>query len=354
MVIKEFGAIHFRNYQELFVTLSDRINLFVGDNGQGKTNLAEALYFLCHLSSFRTHRLEPLLAFGQPAAWIQGTVIKSDLSRKARVEITRRGRRAWLDEEAIPTLSAYAALFYALLFNPDSLYNYRHYPGERRGLFDRFLSFLDRNYMEALRDFRAIHLQKNGLLKTSDISSLPDWNRLFIEKASAIIERRSEVAERLNAQLAALFARLTGRQEALHLSYLPSLSGDPEQDAATLERARESEWQVGHAQHGPHRDDYQLVLDRQRRESYFSQGEYRISLLALKLALNELLKEHMSFHPVIILDDLFSELDTGVQGRLMDYLAGVPNQVFITTTQFPAALQVPGVQIMEIRAGRIA
>ena len=98
MVIREFGAIQFRNYRELFVNFSDRIILFIGDNGQGKTNLAEAIYFLSHLSSFRTHRLEPLLAFGESTAWLQGTVIKRDMETKARVEIARKGRRAWLDD----------------------------------------------------------------------------------------------------------------------------------------------------------------------------------------------------------------------------------------------------------------
>ena len=353
MVIREFGAIHFRNYSELFVTFAERINLFIGDNGQGKTNLAEAIYFLCHLASFRTHRLEPLIAFGQTQAWIQGTVIKPDSEQKARVEVTRRGRRVWLDDAPIATLSSYAAQFYAVLFNPDSLYSYRHYPGSRRGEFDRFLSFLDPEYLEASRAFRAIQMQKNGLLKGGDLSSLPDWNRLFIEKASDIIQRRAELLERLNRRLPDLFALLTGRAETLQLEYQPSLKGDPAQDHATLERVREQELQAGHALYGPHRDDFQLVLEGRRKEGYFSQGEYRIALLALKLAFNVLLRERKGFHPVMILDDLFSELDGSVQAKLAAHLREVPNQIFITSTQSPAPLQSPGVHFMEIRQGRI-
>ncbi|HKI97464.1 MAG TPA: DNA replication and repair protein RecF [bacterium] len=352
MVIREFGAIHFRNYRELFVNFSEGINLFIGDNGQGKTNLAEAIYFLSHLGSFRTHRLDPLLTFGEAASWLQGTVLKPDFETKARVEITRRGRRVWLDDQPVATLSAYAALFYAVLFNPDSLYSYRHYPAARRAEFDRFLSFLDPDYLEALRNFRTIQMQKNGLLKGGDLSSLPDWNHLFIEKASGIIKRRAALLERLNGELPALFALLTGRDEALRLVYEPSLTGNPAQDEATLARVTEQERLAGHAMYGPHRDDVQLVLD-QRKESYFSQGEYRVSLLALKLALNGLLSERRGSHPVIILDDLFSELDASVQGRLLEYLKSMPNQIFITTTQVPPTLQIPGVQIMEIREGRI-
>jgi DNA replication and repair protein RecF len=354
MVIREFGAIQFRNYRELFVNFSDGINLFIGDNGQGKTNLAEAIYFLSHLSSFRTHRLEPLITFGEAAAWLQGTVIKSDLAQKARVEIARKGRRVWLDDQPIATLSAYVALFYAILFNPDSLYSYRHYPGSRRAEFDRFLSFLDPEYLDGMRKFRTVLMEKNGLLKGGDLSSLPDWNQLFIETAHDIIQRRAALLERLNGELPALFALLTGRREALRLAYEPSLTGEAARDAALLARVRDQERQAGHALYGPHRDDVQLVLDGQRKESYFSQGEFRASLLALKLALNALLAERKGFHPVLILDDLFSELDGHVQARLLDYLKTMPNQIFITTTQLPPALPLPGAQIMEIREGRIA
>ncbi len=353
MVIREFGAIQFRNYRELFVTFTDRINLFIGNNGQGKTNLAEAIYFLCHLSSFRSHRLDPLLHFGESSAWLQGTVIKPESEQKARVEITRRGRRAWLDDAPVGTLSAYAALFYAIVFNPDSLYSYRHYAATRRREMDRFLSFLDRDYLDALRKFRAILTQKNVLLKSGDPSSLPEWNQLLIEKASDIIIRRAGLLERINAQLPALFTRLAGRSEALQLVYEPSLKGEPQADAATLARVREQELQAGHALYGPHRDDFQLVLDRQRKESYFSQGEYRASLLALKLALNELLLERRGFRPVIVLDDVFSELDGAIQTRLLDYLQQIDNQIFITATQLPTTVQIPGVQFMEIRDGRI-
>lgn len=159
---------------------------------------------------------------------------------------------------------------------------------------------------------------------------------------------------RLNDRLPTLFTRLTGRQEVLGLTYEPSLKGEPSADAATLDRVREQEVQAGHALYGPHRDDFRLVLEQRRSESTFSQGEYRIALLALKLALNELLRDHMGFRPVIILDDLFSELDAGVQERLVDHLRAIDNQIFITTTQPPPVLQGPGVQIMEIRDGRIA
>jgi len=240
-----------------------------------------------------------------------------------------------------------------VLFNPDSLYSYRHYAGTRRAEIDRFLSFLDPDYLSALRKYRAILLQKNVLLKGGDRSSLPEWNRLLIETASDIIQRRAGLVEQMQEKLAALWGELVGREAPLRLVYEPSLKGDAQADAATLARVHEQELHAGHALYGPHRDDFQLTLERQRKESYFSQGEYRVSLLALKLALNALLKEQRGFRPVIVLDDLFSELDRDVRARLLDYLQRIDNQIFITSTQSPSAVQIPGVQFMEIRDGRI-
>ncbi len=361
MVIKEFGAINFRNFRECFITLSERINLFIGGNGAGKTNLAEGLYYLCHLSSFRTQRNDQLLTFGEERGYLQGTVIKFDSTEfqtpvKARAELTRQGRRVWLEDRAVPKLSAYIVLFHSLLFNPDSLYNYRHFPAERRASFDRFLSFYDREYMEANRDFRKVFLQKNHLLKNGEISSLPDWNQLFIEKGHVIIKKRRELTEKLNVHLADLHHRLAGdravKSGRLILEYKPSLTGDPREDALTLEKARESEMKAGHALHGPHRDDFRMA-QAGRREEFFSQGEYRIALLAMKMAMNELLAEEKQLRPILILDDLYSELDRTVSGKLSEYLHTIPNQVFITTTQSPGEIGFPGERIMEIRDGRI-
>lgn len=356
MVIEEFGVINFRNYRELFVNFSERINLFIGGNGQGKSNLAEAIYFLNHLESFRTQRLDELLTFGENVAQVQGRVRRGDAVHKARTEVTRRGRRAWLDDEPVRRLSTYAAAFYAVVFNPDSLYQYRNVPRERRAFYDRFAAFLERAYLDASRAFRTILSQKNSLLKSQDFSGLEAWNELFIQRACVIIDRRIELVGRINEVLPDLFVRLTGRGDVLRLEYRPTLAGDPTADRATLVRVREQEARAGHALYGPHRDDYAMVLEedgRRRGEPFFSQGEYRVGLLALKLALNEVLEQRMGHRPVIILDDLYSELDAGVRTQLTAYLGGIANQVFVTSTEPPEALGLPDARVMEIRAGRI-
>lgn len=353
MVVREFAAIHFRNYEELFVKFSDNINIIIGDNGQGKTNLVEGIYFVNHLDSFRTHRPKKLIQFGQPIGQIQAQIVCENHSYKSRIELSKFGRKVWLDDSPISRLSEYITSFYAVVFNPDSLHSFRHSAAERRAFFNRFLSFFDGVFLREIRAFRSIHAQKNQLLKGRDKSSLLDWNVLFVEKSCDIVERRKEVVERINGILPNLFARISGRVEPLRLDFFPSLEADTAISMQVLEKAAEQEFRLGHALHGPHRDDFRLNLGGGQSDEFFSQGEYRIALLALMLAVNAVMVQQMSFSPVLILDDLFSELDSTVRTNLRGYLSGLDNQIFITSTEHVEARDYPHAHIMEIRGGRI-
>lgn len=174
---------------------------------------------------------------------------------------------------------------------------------------------------------------------------------MIIEKADAIIKERSEVVASVNTLLAELFARIAGWPERWKLRFHSSLQVDTRQDAQTL--ARDREVQASHGLYGPHRDDFPFEFAGRQREALFSQGDFRLSLLALKLALNGLLVARAGFCPVIILDNLYSELDASVGERVTEYLQGMTNQIFITTTRIPAGVQLPDARIMEIREGRI-
>ena len=353
MVIREFAATHFRNYNEVLVKFGDKINFLVGENGAGKSNLVEGIYFINHLDSFRTHRPKKLIQFGQPVGQIQAGIERSGNSHKARVELSRFGRKVWLDDSPIRKLSEYITSFYAIVFNPDSLHSFRHHSAERRAFFNRFLSFFDAIFLHEIRSFRSVHAQKNQLLKSADKSSLLDWNVLFVDKSCDIVKRRRETVERINEILPELFVRISGRKERLRLEYLPSLADDPPQSLRLLEKAADQEIRMGHALHGPHRDDFRLILGEDRKDEFFSQGEYRISLLALKLAINLVMARRMGFHPVLILDDLFSELDGTVRSNLRAYLFEIENQIFITSTDHGEAKGFPDARVMEIREGRV-
>ncbi|MBI4083462.1 MAG: hypothetical protein HY423_12720, partial [Candidatus Lambdaproteobacteria bacterium] len=194
-------------------------------------------------------------------------------------------------------------------------------------------------------------------LKRRDAASLPDWNQLLIEKSYAILVKRRALAEQINGVLAALCSELTGGAAPLRLELVASLRGAREGWPAQVEQARAAELEAGHALVGPHRDDYRLSLGGPqggvRAETQFSQGEYRAALLALELALNRLLSERPGFAPVLILDDLFSELDEGVRARVLDHLERLPNQIFITATEAPRHRGSAPAHRLTIEAGRI-
>lgn len=353
MVVRELGLIRFRNYENLFTGFADRLNVFFGKNGQGKTNLLEAIYLVTHLESFRTRKIVPLIERPHDLSQVQAVIVKDDRDWKTRIDLTRQGKKVWLDDTSVSKVSYYIALFFSLVFNGDFLYQFRQFPAERRAFFDRYLSFIDPGYLMGIKDMRVILSQKNKLLKTGDSGSLSDWNHLLIEKGYAIIAKRREAIEAICEELERIFPRVSGRRGRLEIAYRPSLDGPPEAWAEALARAEPRERQLGHALVGPHRDDFRLRLDDGRQDDHFSQGEFRICFLALLLSMNAWLDSIRKVRPVLILDDLFSELDRGVQKTLMSFLAGLPNQIFVTTTEWTEGFCPSDAAVREIRRGRI-
>ena len=352
MVIRELGLIHFRNYEETFTRFAERLNVFVGRNGQGKTNLLEALYLVTHLESFRTRRAAHLVQEGAAQAYVQVVVTEGHLEHKTRIELSRQGKKVWLDEAIVPRVSSYIALFFSLLFNPDNLFRFHQFPAERRALFDRFLSFIDPAYLKALKDLRVVLVQKNKLLKSGRGGDLREWNQLFIDKGYAILKRRMGMVGQLNRLLSGLFEAVTGRHEDLALLYEPSLEGEPEDWALALEKVEPRERMLGHALAGPHRDEFGFRLGGGDSER-MSQGEYRGAFVALLLAINGWLGAERGYQPVLILDDLLSELDGAVQRALLEHLARLPNQVFISTTQWTEGLCPAPAAVRAIEGGRL-
>lgn len=353
MVIRTLSALHYRNLNEIVVEFSEGVNLLYGDNGQGKTNLVESIYFITHLDSFRTGQLSALIQNGQRAGHIQALIDSHGQTCKATVEITPRGRRVWLDDEPIRRLSEYVGRFFSIVFNPENLFAFRQQPHERRMTLDRYLSFLEPEYVAELREFRTIHAQKNQLLKAEQRPDLADWNGLFAQKCYTIGAYRSALIAGLNPLLSQVHQRLVGGESALRLVYQPSLSGPVEAMRERLAAVEPQEVRSRFALFGVHRDDVQLVDGHGRESEQFSQGEFRLALLALKLAMSEYLAGREKSRPVLIFDDVFSELDQTVHQRLTKELTRLSNQIFITATDRQPGEQMPGARIMEIRDGNV-
>ena len=177
---------------------------------------------------------------------------------------------------------------------------------------------------------------------------------MFVDKSHGIIEKREKFSQTINKILPTCYENLSGRAGKLGLNYKPALHGDRNAMMEEVGSLAERELLAGYALRGPHRDDFRMSLDGQSREELFSQGEFRISHLAVKMALAAVIGDTMGSLPVVILDDPLSELDATVRGHVLQYLFEIPNQIFLTATHPLPSVEAQAARIMEIREGRVS
>ena len=259
--------------------------------------------------------------------------------RRVQIILSNRGRQVWLDHAPFQRTSEYVLSFLALSFTPEDVALFRGPPQERRRFFNRIISTLDPVYFRHLQDYTKVLAEKNAALRQQQDRQLSAWNQVLARTGWELIQRRAAFAKQLLSHLVELFRMATGRPEQLSLRYHPAVRcSDSEQLEKMMEEQRDRELQSGYALIGPHRDDYHLFLDEKIDRDFFSQGELRVTNLSLKIAINQLLFSHYSLHPILIFDDLFSELDVQVSQRLLGLFAQLQNQIFVTSTTRPEKL----------------
>lgn len=337
MVIRSLGLADFRNYPRLELELGEGVHFFYGSNGQGKTNLLEALYLLTHLRSYRTPRLRPLIKEEALAAKIQGQVSTRGVEHKVELELFGQAKRVLLDHKPLSLSSEYIQRFFSILFAPDQLSHFKEAPAERRSFFDRALCLLEFGYFGKLKEYERIKAQKNQLLRDKRFKELGLWNEFMAQAIPPLVQARNNLTQEINQRLEGYFKTFSNAKGPLYLGYKPDLNFlDPKQVLLELEAKRPQEESQGFCGTGPHKDNYLMTMGPKRDRFNFSQGEYRTAFLALLFSLNQIFVERLDYRPLLLLDDLFSELDPGVSRSLVKEIEGLKNQVFITTTEVPA------------------
>ena len=344
MIIRNIEISQFRNYSRCTADFSAELNWIYGANGQGKTNLVEAVHYLCNLESFRTKKPAQLLQENKSEAVIQAQLERQKVQHQVRIKVSKKGRQVVLDHSPSHRVSEYILSFMALSFTPEDVNLFRNVPQERRKFFNRIMTFVDPFYFKNLQDYTKIIAQKNSLLRQGLTDQIPLWNEMLAGSAIKIMQQRSNFVEQINLHLHELFMELSGRSEKLTLVYKTSLNStnmDEKNCLLQLEKSLPRDLQYGFAVLGPHRDEYHLLIDKKKDKDYFSQGEFRITNLSLKMTINRLLCERYKFYPVLILDDLFSELDEDVIQQVLQFFIKLKNQIFITSTSEPSS-SLPG------------
>ncbi len=339
MVIQSLKLIDFRNYENIDVEFNSGINFIYGKNGQGKTNLIESLYLITHLKSFRTSKVSDLTSYSKKNSTVQTDLSKQNVRHDIRITLHENLKKVLHNQKIVNYTSDYIKNFLSLLFSPDQLVAYKEFPLERRNFIDRILFLIDKKYFQRIKEFNRIKKQKNVLLRSGMKKDIFVWNQLMAVVIPEIIGSRGLIVKKINLVLSEIFKALTGRDTHLKFFYGSDLENKTDVSSESilnyLTDKVDQEIGNGYCQLGPHKDNFWMTLDGKRDRQAFSQGEYRIAYLSLQLAMNKIISGMLGFKPILLLDDIFSELDETVCENTIDYITRSDNQVFMTSTAMP-------------------
>ena len=334
MNIRSIELKNFRNYENLEISFDEGTNILFGDNAQGKTNILEAAYMSGTTKSHKGSRDKEMIRFGEEEAHLKTVVVRG--GREYQIDMhLKKNRAKGIANDKIPIKKA-SELFGILnivFFSPEDLNIIKNGPAERRRFLDSELCQLDRIYLADLTNYNKILAQRNKLLKDmiyrpSLSDTLPVWDMQLIETGKKIIRRRKQFVDELREIVRDIHYRISGGKEELFLKYEPNIDDIFFEDE--LSRAKEKDKKLCQTSVGPHRDDLLFSIGDVDIRKYGSQGQQRTSALSLKLSEIELVRKSISDTPVLLLDDVLSELDSSRQNYLLNNISDT--QTIITCT----------------------
>jgi DNA replication and repair protein RecF len=342
VLLESIEALNFRNLAGS-IPFAPGLNIFVGDNGEGKTNWLEAINLLASTRSFRTARLQETVRFGENLAIVRGRVRESpEISRELQVAIEGTSKLLTINGKKEPT-ARYLGQLHSVVFNSDALEIVRGQPEARRRFLDEGIVSLHPPFVQTFSDYNRVIRQKNSLLLQARDEELPldkiagalaPWNEQLVSLSTRIHRGRVRFVERLNEMLD---RKLFGNEE-IAIRYVSALEGKgdlSDYEALIEERLKlrvQAEVIAGHSLIGTHRDDLEILLDGHDIRRFGSAGQQRSSLLLLMLASIEVYHSTRGEYPLFLLDDIDAELDYGRIGQLLEYLHN-KTQNFATTSK---------------------
>lgn len=340
MYIKKIFLDGFRNYDNEETIFSENINMITGENAQGKTNLLESIYFTSFGKSFRTNKEKEMIMIGRDYCRISALYVIDGDETKAEIALSRDGRKAAkIDGRKVEKISELISSFLTVIFSPEDLKIVKDEPEKRRKFIDSELCQLSLSYFEDLSDYKKILAQRNKYLKNEIIDNdmLDIWDESLADKGVRIIKKRKDFVDRLSLISENIHSSITNGKERSEIEYHPNIEyiEDIEDNKKLfleeLKESRQRDLEQGSTHRGPHRDDIDIKIEGMSTRRFGSQGQQRTVALSMKLAEIELIKEEKNDYPVLLLDDVFSELDMERQRYLVEYLKRM--QVFITSAE---------------------
>lgn len=336
MKIKSLKLKNYRNYETLSLNFDDAANIFYGDNAQGKTNILEAIYMTGTTKSHRGAKDREMIRFGCEESHMETIISKNGIDYQIDMHLKKNGSKGIaINKVPIRRASELFGIVNLVFFSPEDLNVIKNGPSERRRFVDMELSQIDKVYMSNLANYNKTLNQRNHLLKEMSFgkndaleSTLDVWDMQLINYGNKIRERRLEFIEDMNKILSSIHSNLTGNRESIRLIY--EIQGGGLSFEQSLKKNRDRDLRLKSTSSGPHRDDICFLTGELDLRKYGSQGQQRTAALSLKLSEIELVKQSINDTPILLLDDVLSELDKNRQNYLLDNIHDI--QTLITCT----------------------
>ena len=334
MIIESIELKNYRNYKNLQLELSPGTNIFYGDNAQGKTNILESVYVCCTTKSHKGSKDKEMIRFGEDEAHIKLTVRKQDVPYRIDMHL-KKNKTKGIAVDGIPIRKASQlfGLVNVVFFSPEDLNIIKNGPSERRRFIDMELCQLDKVYVHSLVQYNKVLLQRNKLLKELGFhpeyeATLDVWDEQLVRFGKEVIKARRAFIDQLGDIIKELHTKLSGGKENIEVIYDPDT--EEEELEAAVRKSRQQDMKQKTTLAGPHRDDISFVVNGIDIRRFGSQGQQRTAALSLKLSELELVKKISRDDPVLLLDDVLSELDSSRQNQLLDAIQDI--QTMITCT----------------------
>lgn len=334
MKISQLELSEFRNYETLSVQFDEGVNILYGDNAQGKTNVLEAIYLCGTTKSHKGSKDKEMIRFSSDESHLRMLLEKAGIPHRIDMHLRKnKAKGVAIDGVPIKRSSDLMGLLHLVFFSPEDLSMIKNGPGERRRFLDLELCQLDQTYLYHLGNYNRAVNQRNNLLKQIGfqkdlIETVEVWDLQLVEHGSVLIETRKRFVDELNELLPKIHAKLSGGKEELLVRYEPN--AEKWEFGQRLAMHLERDLILKTTSCGPHRDDISFYVGNKDLKSYGSQGQQRTAALSLKLAEIELVRRRIKESPILLLDDVLSELDRKRQSYLLESITDL--QTIITCT----------------------
>ena len=344
MKIDKINLVNFRNYSNTTINFGNKMNIFVGNNAQGKTNILEGIIILALTKSHRIGVNPNIIMFYKKKCKVRGIVRKNKTISNLEIEITEDNKKLKVNKKIINKVMDYISYLNVIVFTPDDLEIVKGSPSVRRNLLNIELSQISKQYIKQYNEYNKLLKTRNEYLKILFNNSIADENYLdiitdkLIEKAVFIYQKRKEYIDLVNKNINKYYEYIS-KDTGIVIKYLPNIEIDDYDSESIRKKLKHTykknylkELNYGMTIYGPHRDDFYFEYDNHDLKYFGSKGQQKLAVLSFKIAEIDIFKEKCETEPVLLLDDIFSELDIKKRNKLLEIINNDDIQSIITTT----------------------